>query len=46
MIKPLAILGWLLLLLTGLTQCTPQYNNCEGYKLKPVSEIPARCIKY
>jgi len=40
----LTVIVWVFLL--WLTQCDLATYNCEWYKLKPVSEIPVRCIWY
>lgn len=40
------IIWIMIILIAWLSQCSPEYYVCEGYKLKPVTEIPARCLSY
>lgn len=44
--KEWIIISVLVLLLAWLSQCSPQFYNCEWYKYTKASEIPARCLPY
>lgn len=45
-IKSLLFILGLLLALVWLSWYNPGYVNCEGYKMKSISEVPSRCVTY